>query len=425
MSARAQVEGALTRLREAGRRLARKTTAELHSALADVLEAWRAPGSRWQTELVERLPGCTGFSPETVRRGLALGLAPYGGEAFHELVRSELGGPDIIERCSGPSWQGFETTAAVLAGAIPLPALTAILAPLALRSPVLVKPSAHDPVTAPLFARALAERMPELGDCVEVVDFRRDDEEALDALCAADCVVATGSDEAVAAIGARVAAPRRLVAHGHRYSVAAIGRLAEGRDVLRAARGLALDVALWDQLGCLSPIAVYVLDDDPRAAERLAEALAASLAALERRMPRGRVPAEAAAAIARERAEAEIRAAAGAAVSVRAGPGTSWTVVCEPGAERRPAPLHRFVRVHAAGAAALDALAGAPLAAAAVDGSASETADFAWRLLRAGASRACRPGRLQTPPLAWPRGGVGVLVSLARRVGAELDGPIR
>ncbi|HEY8495167.1 MAG TPA: acyl-CoA reductase [Myxococcota bacterium] len=418
MSARAQVETTLASLREAGEALRARTPAEIHAALADVLDAWRAPGSPWQAELVERLPACTGFSPETVRRGLALGLAPWSGEALHALVASELGGADALEPHGSGFWRGFPTTAVVLAGAIPLPTVPAIVAPLALGSPVLVKPSAHDPVTARLLARALGERMPELGAAVAVVEVRRDDDEALDALCAADCVVATGSDEAVAALGARVRGPRRFVAHGHRVSVALIGEPAtRGGELLRTARGVALDVALWDQLGCLSPIAAYVLGER-RAAERFAEALAAALAALERRMPRGRVEPAAAAAIARERAEAEMRAAAGEPVVVHAGPGTSWTVVCEPGAQARPAPLHRFVRVHAVGG---DELVGA-LRALPLAGVATAGVPFAAGLA-GDASRVCLPGRLQTPPLAWPRGGLGVLTSIARRVAIELDRP--
>jgi hypothetical protein len=277
-----------------------------------------------------------------------------------------------------------------------------------------VKPSAHDPVTAPLFARALTERLPELGESVAVVDFRRDDDEALDALARAECVVATGGDAAVAAIGARVA-PRRFVGHGHRFSLAVVGGSSAlgSQGLLKAARGVALDVALWDQLGCLSPLAAVVIGD-LRDAERFAEALAAALAALEKRMPRGRVEPAAAAAIARERAEAEMRAAAGEAVSVRAGEGTSWTVVCEAGLARRPAPLHRFVRVQAASEAELfDAYRGAPLAGVAAMGAP------ATGLLEGGASRVCLPGRLQTPPLSWPRGGLGVLTSLARRASIE------
>jgi hypothetical protein len=425
VTARAKVESALARLREAGAVLRAGSLAEVHRALGDVLDAWRAPGSPWQAELVQRLPACTGFSPETVRRGLALGLAPYGGEALRELVRSELGGPPGLDPAASAYWAGFETTAAVLAGAIPLPTVVSIVAPLALGSPVLVKPSAFDPVTTPLLVRALAERMPALGECVEVIDFRRDDEGALDALCCADCVVATGSDEAVAALGARVRGERRFVAHGHRYSVALIGALDDGHALLRAARGLALDVALWDQLGCLSPVAVYVLDD-PALARRLAEALATALAALERRMPRGRIAPAAAALVTRERAEAEMRAAASdAEASVHAGPGTSWTVVCETGLARRPAPLHRFVRVQCVDAGVLETLRGEPLAAVAVAGDEPTRRALSGALAESGVSRICAPGRLQTPPLEWPRGGLGVLTSLARRIGHDRDGRAR
>lgn len=421
MTARGAVEDALARLREAGAELRAGSLAEVHRALGDVLDAWRAPGSPWQAELVSRLPASTGFTPETVRRGLALGLAPYGGDALRELVRRELGGPEGLDPASGAHWAGFATTAAVLGGAIPLPTVVSIVAPLAIGSPVLVKPAAHDPVTAPLLARALAERMPALGACVEVVDFRRDDEEALAALCGADCVVATGSDAAVAALAARVAEPRRFVGHGHRYSVALLGALDDGHALLRAARGLALDVALWDQLGCLSPVVVYVLGERG-VAERVADALASALAALEHRMPRGAVAPAAAAAIARERARAEMRAAAGAPVTVRAGTGTSWTVVCEPGPAQRPAPRHRFVRVQWVDAGVLDALRGEPLAAVALEAAPPTRRTLAGALAAAGASRVCAPGRLQTPPLAWPRDGLGVLTSLARRIACELDG---
>jgi hypothetical protein len=417
VSARAEVERALARLREAGAELRARAPAQVHAALADVLDAWRAPDSPWQAELVERLPACTGFSAETVRRGLALGLAPLGGEALHALVRSELGGTEGLDPRAASSWRGFAATAVVLAGAIPLPTVTALVAPLALRSPVLVKPSAHDPVTAPLLARALGERMPELGACIGIADFRRDDEAALDALCQAECVVATGGDAAIAALGARVPPSHRFVGHGHRFSLAIVGEPAtRGSALLRAARGIALDVALWDQLGCLSPVAAFVVGE-LRAAERFAEALASALTALEHRMPRGRIEPATAAAIARERAEAEMRVAAGEPVSIRTGTGTAWTVVCEAGPRLRPAPLHRFVRVQAVREGELvDALRGAPLAGLATCGVPRGL------LLDGDASRLCAPGRLQTPPLAWPRGGLGVLTSLARRVGIENDG---
>jgi hypothetical protein len=338
-----------------------------------------------------------------VAEALAAGLAPYTGRALLDLVRAD-----------GEALDGFDVTAAVLAGAIPLPAFVAILAPLALRSPVLVKPSAHDPVTARLVVRSLAERDALLGASVEVADFRRDDAKALAALCSAPCVAATGSDAAIEAIAARIRPAQRFVGAGHRFSVSVVGPEAmRGAEIARTAEDLGRDVARWDQLGCLSPIAVHVADADPRSADRMADALAAALRDAEMRWPRGRIEPGAAAAIARERAEAEMRGAA-----VRSSDDTRWTVVREADAALRGTPLHRFVRVHPAADVA-DALAAlrphaAHLASVAIAGFGAATDRVARALAKLGASRVCAPGELQAPPLAWPRDGRPVLRSLAR-----------
>lgn len=417
MSAAAAVEQALARLREAGAALRARPATATHDALADVLDAWAAPNSPWQAELVAKLPETTGFSAEVVREGLARGLARYDGAALRALVRAELGA--IEHDAMGATVFGFETTATVLGGAIPLPTVVALLAPLALRAPVLVKPAAHDALTPRLFARALAERDPLLGACVEVADFRRDDDDAMAALCRAEAVVATGSDAAVAAIGARVGPPRRFVGYGHRFSLALLGPDAtRGAACRGSASDIALDVALWDQLGCLSPVSVRVADPDAGAADRVADALAEALRDLEPRMPRGRVEPAAAAAIARERSEAEVRAAAGRPVRVLASAGTAWTVIREADTQPRPAPLHRFVRVHPTAdlASALSSLhpQRTHLSAVALAGFGADQPAVARTLLALGASRVCAPGTLQAPPLDWPRDGIGVLTPLAR-----------
>ena len=422
------VAAALERARGAGRLLRERPADRVHDVLADLLDAWSLPDSPWQKALVEALPQAAGFSAACVREGLARGLAPFTGEALRALARTEL---------TGARATGFETTAVVLAGAIPMPTLLAIAAPLALRSPVVVKPSAHDPVTASLVARSLAELDPLLGACVEVVDFRRDDEAAVAALCAADCLVANGSDEAVSALAARVppesARPRRFVGYGHRFSLSLLGPGAtRGESLARAAEGLALDIALWDQLGCLSPVSVHAVDPDPRAADRVVEALAGALTRAEARWPRGRIDLAAAAAIAHERAEAEMRAAGaragfrGPAVCVLASAGTAWTVVRETDAALRAAPLHRFARVHPAADvdACLEALRAdaAHLAGVAMAGFGSAGAPLAAALAELGASRVCAPGALQAPPLAWHRDNQGVLVPLARFSDIEATG---
>jgi hypothetical protein len=409
----------LAELGEAGSKLRRRPVHETLEALSAVLEGWRGEGSPWRRALEAELPEATGFSAPVVAEGLRLGLESWSGEKLLDLVAREIGPGDPLGAAGASMVSGFDTTAVFLAGAIPMPTLLALVAPLALRSPVLAKVASRDPVTAHHVARSIAECDPLLGQCVDCVEFTRGDGDSADALLMADCVVASGSDETVAAVGARVRPPRRLVTYGHRLSVSVLGSAAlRGSRLLDAAARLALDVALWDQQGCLSPVAAYVVDASTDAADAFAEALAGALADVEERLPRGAIDKATAARISQERADAELRGAAGARVAVHAGAGSSWTVVREDTPVVRPAPLHRFVRVLPAsdGAALIDALdsLGPYLAAAAVEGFDAETPALARRLADLGASRICAFGAMQRPPLAWRHDNRGVLTPLAR-----------
>ncbi len=394
------VRASLRRLHAAGDALRKRPAREVLDVLGALLERLRDPTDPARRRIETELPAAAGFSPEIVREGLARGLASWTGAALRALVDVELGDAE--------AFHGAPTTAAILAGAIPMPALLEVVAALCVRSPVLAKPSAHDPVTAPAVAGALAELDPALGQCVALADFRHDDEACMDALCQADCVVVTGSDTAVSSLAARVLPPRRLVAHGHRISLAALGPAAlEEASLAEAARGLALDTALWDQLGCCSPVAVYVAGPTA-AAGRAAHALADALADAEARWPRGTASPEAEAAAAHERALAEMRGA-----ELLADPGARWSVVVEPDAQPRPAPLHRFLRIHPVtdAAALIEGIRplGAKLAGVALAGFAADTLRLEAALRGAGATRTCAPGSLQAPPLAWHRDGLPVL----------------
>src|SRR5262249_59914288 len=108
-------------------------------ALAGLVDARRAPRSPWRREVEAELPGAAGFAPEVVREGLARGLAGFGGDALRALVDAELGGVAALEGSGRRAVSGFDATAVVLAGSIPMPTLVALVAPLALRSPVLAK----------------------------------------------------------------------------------------------------------------------------------------------------------------------------------------------------------------------------------------------------------------------------------------------
>ena len=411
ISAIRAAQGRLDAARESLRGRERQRTVD---ALAALLDEWSRPGSPWQEGLVDEHATATGFGAENVREGLARALEPWTGKALQELVRSELRstGTDLMVT-------GFDRASVVLAGSIPMPTFLALLAPLVLHSPVLARPASRDPVTARIFVESLAAVDPDLARCVEVVDFPKDDAACMQAFLDADLVAATGSDETVAAIAGAVRPGTRLVASGHRLSLSVLGPKTLGSEsALRAvATATAKDVALWDQQGCLSPVAI-LCEAEPHRCERFAEALAEALEQVEAQLPRGSVDAVSAAAIRREREEALVRRAAGADVGVHGDPHGRFTVIREADGAWRPAPLHRFVRVHPLPSreALYERVAsvGRHLAGIALAGFGGEQREVAAAMVARGASRICAPGRLQMPPLSWHHEGRSPLLPLAR-----------
>jgi hypothetical protein len=296
----------------------------------------------------------------------------------------------------------------VLASNLPALAVQPLLPALALRRPVLLKSPSAEPLFAPAFLAALARREPRLAGAVAAAAWPGGDAE-LEAplLAAAGTVLAYGGAEALADLSRR--APGRVVEYGPKMSLAAV-QLEDGdAGAAAVAAGLARDVALFDQRGCLSVAAVYVaggLDDAARLARHLEEALAV----LAERWPPGPAAAPALAAVQQARLEAELRGARRATLPPAAG-----TVLVEPEPRLRASPGLRTVRVHPL--ADLDRLPEvlAPwrgrLQGAALSGSAAWR--LAPRLAELGISRCAAPGDLQSADAAWHNGGLDPLLALA------------
>ena len=277
---------------------------------------------------------------------------------------------------------------------------------LVVRSPALVKPASRDPATPALVAAALAEIDPILGRCIAVVPLDTGDESSMRAFLASDCVVASGSDATLDAVRARLGPGQQFVGYGHRFSVAAVG--ADALDA-STAEALALDVSLWDQLGCMSPIAIYAVGSAAAAREAFAEELAQALARRERVAPLGEIDAASGALVRHEREEARMRLAGTPTGRLLEGEDLRWTVVLEPDARARPAPLHRFVRIHPVSSPEELAAALAPvldqLSTVAIAGLERPS-------LGLDPARLCDPGRMQCPPLGAPHDGRPLLTPL-------------
>jgi hypothetical protein len=276
-------------------------------------------------------------------------------------------------------------------------------------------------VTAQVVADALRSLDSALGAALEVVAFPHADAAALDAFASADCVVATGSDETVASLRARTRPAQRFLGYGHRLSVAALGRAG---DLAPACRALARDVALWDQLGCLSPCALYALGWSWTERRELLDELANAFAWAQDRWPLGDLDIPGRARRSAELATAELRDAASSQVEIRRGEREAWALLAEREPPFRGSPLHRFLRVHfvpdvAAVAASLEPVR-AHLAGLALAGvGAPQRQELAVAGAALGFSRICPAGSSQSPPLGWCHDGQGVLIPLARLVDRE------
>ena len=423
-----QVEAAKGRLDVARRRLVARSREGILSVLAAVFDQWRDPGSKWRQRFMAEFPARSGFAPETVEAGLDLALANWTGGALQAAVENEL---DPSGGASHHRISPFSMTSVMLAGAIPMPSLLASVLPLCVQSPVLLKSASRDPVTPSLLAESIGEVDPELGRCIEVVSFRGTDRESLARFLAAECVVAAGSDETIGEVSRLIRPSQRFVAYGHKLSLAVVRAEGCGDETIEGiAAALSVDIALWDQLGCLSPVCVFVAGQGAgRAVADLSEALARAMADQQSRLPRGEAGLEVTAGIRQERDEARMRAAAGAGVSVHASEGTEWTVIGEADAQWRPSPLHRFVRIHPL--PGLEALGDAlgpvvrnlsSVALAGFDPESDALAEIGRELALLGVSRVCPAGRLQAPPIDWHHDGRPNVLPLARFTGLEIPG---
>ncbi|MBI3882238.1 MAG: hypothetical protein HY301_19540 [Verrucomicrobia bacterium] len=422
LSAGMITEACQTLKRNRAQYLRARTTRSLVELIAHVAENWRETENPFRRHALDAGPAATGFSRETLARGLDGFFAQFTVENLNALLAQELGHAQRLDTFAATGADeranrsalanGPELLAHIAAGNVPNPALTSLVLGLLLRSAQFVKCARGASFLPRLFAHSLYEADAKIGACLEIAEWRGGHHELEDALFAeADCVTATGGDETLAHIRSRVPPRARFVGYGHRLSFGFIAREAlSGFGAKKIVTRAADDVVAWDQLGCLSPHVFYVEGGGATTAEQFAELLAQELDRREAHAPRGKISIEEAAAIASRRAIYEVRAAHLPDTRHWASEGsTAWTVVYEADPMFQPSCLNRFIYVKAA-----DSLAAALRAAELVRGKVStvglaapdERAEaLALELARWGVTRICPVGKMQHPPLTWRHDG--------------------
>jgi hypothetical protein len=437
--------------------LATRTTQSMIELLTGLAREWLEPENPFRKLALEQGPDATGFSSETLGRGLDELFKELTPENFTALLEQDFGNPACLDDFAAPRSHRAALAVApellvhVAAGNLPNPTLLSIVFGLLLRSAQFVKCATGSAFLPRLFGHSLYEADPKIGSCLEVAQWSSSEPrrnsggairaDSLDPVAKrntdllrsifeqAACVTATGNDETLSAVRRLVPPKVRFVGHGHRVSFAYIagGMLASATrraTIQRAAN----DVVAWNQLGCLSPHAIYVENSDGDA-RQFANLLAAELERREQSEPRGDVPVEVAATIASRRSFYEIRAAQCEDPQEtrlwHSQDSTAWTVVYEQDPRFQVSCLHRFVYVKEAKdlAEALrnaDAVHG-QVSTVGLAAPAERVKALALELARWGVTRVCPLGKMQNPPLTWRHDGRPPLGELVTWTDLELE----
>lgn len=261
--------------------------------LAESVQRLVAPDAGNAEQLRATLQRETGLSAPMVEWGLT-----HLGESFE--VGEVLRLASSLEAPPGMWVTVPSLTVLVLSGNVFTAAIRAMALPLLAGSSTLVKLKIGSGSLVRAWHRHLADVDEKLAGQVAVVEFDRSSESCSAALFKyADVVSAYGNDETMGALRRQVPSNARLVEHGHGLSLAYVpgSAISNQTQLDSVAAGLALDVAAYDQLGCLSPQAVLVEAGAWGGQEELVVALHAALAELTARLPRGDVSDEQAARI--------------------------------------------------------------------------------------------------------------------------------
>jgi hypothetical protein len=365
------------------------------------LRTWQDPDSPWRDRLAREQKL---YSRPVLDHGIVRGLEHWSGDVMRALRDREL--PRV---CRTP-----EVTAVWLAGSIPTSAFSAILLPLLAGSSVYVKPSSEDPHSPALFAESIGSIDQAVGDLVVIGTDRAALEEA-------DAVVAHGRDETIEALRQKVLPERPFVAHGHKLSIAAVGHEI---DAERAAERVALDLALYDGRGCLSPAYVLAEARPSVRPDVFSEALAGAMERVGTDLPRGALSPAENAWVRDTRARMTVRRNSRLWTSQVGGTAsTDWTIALEGSDEIPPPGMLRTVSViPTRDVGALRDWCGglAPhLSSIGHCGWGDRTPFLREAALCAGGSRICPSGRMQLPPLDWRHDGIGPLAPLVRSLDVE------
>lgn len=216
----------------------------------------------------------------------------------------------------------------------------------------------------------------------------------------ADVVVAFGSDSTMKSLRAMMRWDQKFIAHGHALSLLWLAE--PDRLTAAQARACAVDVLTYDQLGCLSPQAIYVppRTDMKALGEKLARALETRWETLRSKPSRS-------IGVAAKITEArDLAYALGHRVWLPPKRHLGWTLVHDPDPAFQPSPLHGVIYLRRVGESKLPEALQSVIGRISTVGCAGQISSRLEKVfLSLGVSRFCAAGRMQFPPLTWHHDG--------------------
>jgi hypothetical protein len=336
------------------------------------------------------------------------------------LVRDQLGHIEALDRWVARDRVRVKARAPqlihhVCAGNLAISAITSIAHGLLLGSHNTVKlPSPREDSSARREIIAFVRGLPRaLRDLVTFTDRRGGA-----AMESADVIIAFGSDATMATLRAQVRGDQRFIAHGHAVSVLWLADPA--KLTAHEARACAIDVLTYDQLGCLSPQAIYLPPDADL--EKLGGKLARALEIEWQRQ--AKKPARPLGTRARIAEARDVAHALGHRVWLPPSRHLGWTLIRDPDPTFAPSPLHGMIYLRASPPEKLGVNLAAVRERLSTVGVAGTSSSARWRdaFLDLGVSRFCPAGQMQFPPLSWHHDGRSVLGELVTWIDDETAG---
>ncbi len=393
-----------------------RLVADLLPALVGAMRRLTAINGPYRARLVDGINRSTGWAPGAIEEGLGRFARAYTENGLRAAIVRAVGGLETLDRRGPRRAVPPRGTLVVLSSTIPWAGIESLTWALLARSACLVRVSAGEPTTVPLFLEALAEEYPPLARTAAAAFWPSDDAGAhRAALAHPAALVVYGGDDAVRAwrgLAQECPQPPRMIEHGHRMSVALVGRGSLAPGVADpVADALVREAALYDREGCLSPAIAYLEASGAIPPEDFAERCARAQARWAERWP-ARRPADAQASLVhQQRGACEM-----AGGQVWGSTDATWTVALD---RRDPAPSPvpgRFLWLHQF--ADFDDLRtrlarwGGRLSTIGVSGWKARDADLTSIIGPSGATRVCPLATMQDPPLDRAHDGRAELAEL-------------